>query len=1014
MRTSLHRAFWACIAIAGALLGAMAGSAHAQIPSSLNDLLQRSQNGQLGQPQDFEQVRPPAQVYQPIIPERQQIAPPSRLEALYSVRAGRPMTQFGYDILGVPSPVSVIQAGSVQDNYILGEGDEIVVVLRGQENSTFRQRVNRNGQFILPKLDPIPAAGRSFRDVRENLEAAVAQAYISTNAFISLGEVRQISVFITGEVRAPGLRVLNALATPLDAILLSGGISKTGSLRNVTLVRGRQTIPMDLYSILTQGTLPDIGGLRNGDRIYVPPLQDTVAVAGYVRRPGIYELRAGQRVLDGKDLIALAGGIEIAGKYRVSKASLQPDGSTRLIPLPEVGPAPIGNGEVLFVDAENDAALERVALAGAVRLTGTYPLSVASTVGHLVRNASELACDAYTAFALIVRRDPILNARTLVPFSLASIFSGGPDVTLRSDDLLYVLNRNEVRLLGDVATNQQFARLRPGTLAATDVYIGAPRSQNSTNTIANSAPAVSGTDFNNPSISSVLPNLAPGQPGAPLSGTQQLIGQPNSAANLLPVPPQPFGMTPGCNDLRLQPPGPTQEIAGFVPFANPYGPYPANSAPYSNTSQTFGAPQAPGFPPTQDSQFQNLPQYPPGQLLPAPNQRLLPQYQAAPQSQGFLQYPGYSQPLAGRPSPFHIASVDETAMKMGVPVEQLVRVAADHVVWVLDEVRDPGAYVAGEGTTLADMIETAGGLLRLADLSSVEVTSTRLDVQSGTSQTVRTAYKGELQDFRRVSLQPLDVIRLRPVFSDRQDGRVSILGQVRYPGSFDITRGERLSSVLARVGGLTEEAYPYGGIFTRARAAVAERDANIRNAREIDAQLATVTTLGSAAANNASAIAFLSALSQRVRETPVIGRITTTVDPVVLRMKPELDVILEPGDSLYIPSRPSTVTVSGEVLNPGSFQYRAGLTVRDYLVLAGGQTQGADSSRIFVVFPDGTARPAKESWLSFGNVNVIPPGSTVVVPRDLRPFDLSLFLRDATQIMSQLAITAASLAILGR
>jgi protein involved in polysaccharide export with SLBB domain len=337
------------------------------------------------------------------------------------------------------------------------------------------------------------------------------------------------------------------------------------------------------------------------------------------------------------------------------------------------------------------------------------------------------------------------------------------------------------------------------------------------------------------------------------------------------------------------------------------------------------------------------------------------------------------------------------------------------VIWVLDEVRDPGAYVAGDGTSLADMIETAGGLLRTADLSSVEVTSTQIDALSGTSQTVRTSYKGSMQDFRRVSLQPLDVIRLRPVFSDRQDGRVTLLGQVRYPGTFDITRGERLSSVLERVGGLTEQAYPYAAVFTRTRAQVAEREANVRTSRELDAQLATLTTLASSpTAQNPNAIAYLSSLAQRVRDAPALGRITVTADPVVLRMKPELDVILEPGDTLYIPPRPSTITVSGEVLNAGSFQYRAGLTVRDYVTLAGDATQSADKGRIFVIFPDGTAQPAKESWLSFGNSNVIPPGSTIVVPRDLRPFDLTQFLRDATLITSQLAITAASLSVLGR
>jgi len=139
-----------------------------------------------------------------------------------------------------------------------------------------------------------------------------------------------------------------------------------------------------------------------------------------------------------------------------------------------------------------------------------------------------------------------------------------------------------------------------------------------------------------------------------------------------------------------------------------------------------------------------------------------------------------------------------------------------------------------------------------------------------------------------------------------------------------------------------------------------------------------------------------------------------TADPAILRVRPELDVLLEPGDSVFIPPRPSTVTVSGEVLNSGSFQYQTGLNVDDYIMLAGGITSGADDDRIFVVLPDGTARPIQENWLTFSNSTMVPPGSTIVVPRDLRPFDLTTFLRDATQISSQLAVTAASLVVIGR
>ena len=88
--------------------------------------------------------------------------PLSRLEQIMSARAGAKLQQFGYDALGQGRAVTIPQAGAVQDDYILGPGDEIVVSLRGQENSESRATVSRDGQVVLPRLNPISAAGRSF------------------------------------------------------------------------------------------------------------------------------------------------------------------------------------------------------------------------------------------------------------------------------------------------------------------------------------------------------------------------------------------------------------------------------------------------------------------------------------------------------------------------------------------------------------------------------------------------------------------------------------------------------------------------------------------------------------------------------------------------------------------------------------------------------------------------------------------------------------------------------------
>jgi protein involved in polysaccharide export with SLBB domain len=314
------------------------------------------------------------------------------------------------------------------------------------------------------------------------------------------------------------------------------------------------------------------------------------------------------------------------------------------------------------------------------------------------------------------------------------------------------------------------------------------------------------------------------------------------------------------------------------------------------------------------------------------------------------------------------------------------------------------------------MLQIAGGALDRADLSSVEVTSTIVDPLAGVSRTERVAYKGAPGDFRRVTLRSLDVVRLRPVFSDRDQGQVTVAGQVRFPGAFDITRAERLSSILERAGGLTDEAYAYGAIFTRRRAAAAEREGNLREARELEAQAATPSafTLGTVEQDPNQRIQIVRTFAQQLREAPVLGRISVTADPAILRVRPDLDVLLEPGDSLYIPKRPSTITVSGEVLNSGTIQFESGLSVRDYIDRAGGTTQGADSGRTFVVLPDGSARTVSESWLSFNNNIMVPPGSTIIIPRDLQPFSFGPFVRGRNADHQPDRDHAASLAVINR
>ena len=889
-------------------------------PDMLRALQQRG-SGE-GNNQTAAPDRPVVQTYQPV--GEQAPAPPSVLEALYSRRAGRTLTQVGYETLGSAAAVSVVQNGALQDGYILGVGDELLFELRGQENSSYRERVDKSGSIVLPKLNPIPAAGRTLAEFRQSLAAEVSRAYVSTTAFVSLGEVHQVSVLVTGFVRTPGMRIVSALASPIDALLLSGGITKAGSLRNVQLIRDGSTHTIDLYSLLLRGASGRIGMLQDGDRIYVAPLGATVAVAGSVRRPGIYELPTGTSAINARALVSLAGGVVIANAYDISKTMLDRDGTTRLIPIP--GGSNVRSGEVVFVDPSRTADLDRVTVSGAVQQPGERPLSSARTTGELFHSVNDLLPNAYTPLALIVHRQAATNATMLVPFSLIHALSHNDTAALESNDAIYVFSEVDLRAIARFVAkgiNTPYAPPR----------ITAPAGTSATTPVPTNSAAPSGTSAGGlPANSAAQPSGAAtsrGSTGPVLGGSSlSAASDPRLRAGVQSNSPASIALAEGLELERSE-------------LGNANGPT--------------------AIPTETDEQI-----------------------------------------------------VSRVATALGVPQEMLLRTIGDHLVWVLDQVHVPGVYAAAVGTTLPEMIEAAGGAETQADLSSIEVTSTDFDRLAGVSRTIRSSYVVTDDNFRTASIKPLDVIRLRQVYADRTGESVTVAGQVRYPGVFDITRDERLSSVLQRAGGLTEVAYPYGAVFTRRSAALHEQEGNERSASELQSQLAVLmaSPTQAGAGPQEGAVSFLAGLVQEVRNAPTLGRVTVTADPVVLAARPDLDVILEPGDAVYIPKRPSNVAVSGEVLNPGSFQFRSNLGFDDYVRLAGGPTQAADSSNAFVVLPDGTAMPSRENWLAFGSSGHIPPGSTIVMPRDLRPFDWGQFLKDATQVLSQLAIAGASLAVL--
>jgi protein involved in polysaccharide export with SLBB domain len=146
------------------------------------------------------------------------------------------------------------------------------------------------------------------------------------------------------------------------------------------------------------------------------------------------------------------------------------------------------------------------------------------------------------------------------------------------------------------------------------------------------------------------------------------------------------------------------------------------------------------------------------------------------------------------------------------------------------------------------------------------------------------------------------------------------------------------------------------------------------------------------------------ALISQLRDAKAVGRITVEADPDILSNDHEQDILLEGGDKIYIPRRPLNVRVGGEVLSPASLQFRKGKNADNYIDEAGGPTYFADLDRAFVVYPDGSAQPLSVSAWKQG-VTMIPPGSTIIVPRDPKPFDFLESAETISTILANIALT---------
>lgn len=350
-----------------------------------------------------------------------------------------------------------------------------------------------------------------------------------------------------------------------------------------------------------------------------------------------------------------------------------------------------------------------------------------------------------------------------------------------------------------------------------------------------------------------------------------------------------------------------------------------------------------------------------------------------------------------------------------------------NVMTISGPVAKPGQYGVEPGkTTVRDVILRAGGLLYYA-ADEGEITR----VKPGPKGPVTTRLLVDLRKAmagdpaHNVAFELNDYLFVRSVPEWDLYKAVAVAGQVKYPGTYTIRKGETLSSVIARAGGYTDRAYLRGAEFTRASVKKLQEEQNRRMVDELETELLSVSVNEMSAALTAEEAKLTQfeadqkrKLIDKLKNLKAAGRVILKLDVPEKMKGTAFDLELEEGDTLFVPANPHTVQVMGAVLNPTAFVYQPGLGVGDYLRMAGGYTRNASPGRIYLLKVDGTAvrLDTGGSW-PFGKPNnghglvvrALEPGDAIIVPQKVQSYKGLRNTRDWVDVIFKIAMSAASI-----
>ncbi|MDZ4724201.1 MAG: SLBB domain-containing protein [candidate division Zixibacteria bacterium] len=358
---------------------------------------------------------------------------------------------FGTELFNAPFESAPPNDIASSPDYILGPGDNVIIYLWGRVEKEFNLTIDREGKIFIPKVGEVLAYGMSLADFKTSVRRQLSEVYTEFDLNVSLGKIRSIRIYLTGEVNRPGAYTVSSLTSLFNALFLAGGPNEHGSMRAIRLMRnGVKVKEIDLYKFLLEGDNSLDTRLESGDAIFVPVSGARVAVSGKVIRPALYELRGGETALQ---VLALAGNatadahldrvmlerIADRDEWEVIDLNLRSDSAGGVSDLELL------DGDKLTIFSVFESKNNMVSIGGMVKHPGYFERNDSTRISDLLGRSILQPYDVHFERANLFRRHTD-GSREVVPVNLTAILAGNSEqnIILRDRDSLHVYSMSEV------------------------------------------------------------------------------------------------------------------------------------------------------------------------------------------------------------------------------------------------------------------------------------------------------------------------------------------------------------------------------------------------------------------------------------------------------------------------------------------------------------------------------------------------------------------------------------------